>query len=277
MKTLSRATAVGGTAFALLLAAPALAHAEDAKTGLTCEVDANLTGTIAYHETSKLAEFCHGAPGAEIKAVALAHADDGVKARIAEDGLSIAIDVDFMDLGVEYTAEITVTDGTNRATFTWAAVEDMRGTPPIAYKADKDGKATGDLSRNDYREDFEYTVHTGPKHGDLKLNADGTFAYTGDKNFAGDRFYYKVAWKTKHHGTVYEVREATVTASPAPTPSPSKSTAKPSPSKSSAKPAAKKDKLPETGSPAPMLAGTGLGALALGGGAIWLARRRRNS
>ncbi|GLZ80746.1 hypothetical protein Afil01_55530 [Actinorhabdospora filicis] len=267
MKTLLRVAAISGAALTLLLAAPALAQAGDAKSGLTCDVAGAVYGSVVYHGEITLADFCHGADGAQIKAVSINSITTGATAVKTQDLLGITIDVEYMDLGVEYIVEATVTDGTNEAAFVWSSLVSLRGTPDIDFTADKDNKATGDLSRNDYRDDFVYTIDTSTKHGDITVNPDGTFLYQGDKDFGADQFYYKVAWKTKYHGVEYEIRSANLHQAAKPEPSPSKSTTKPA--------AGGKDQLAQTGAPVPLVGLTGAGALALGGGALWLARRRR--
>lgn len=64
-----------------------------------------------------------------------------------------------------------------------------------AYAADEDASASGDVLANDFDVDGDgltASLVSGPSHGTLVLNADGTFTYTPVANFNGsDSFSYR--------------------------------------------------------------------------------------
>ncbi|GLZ80745.1 hypothetical protein Afil01_55520 [Actinorhabdospora filicis] len=275
MKTFTRISAVAGTAFALLLGAPALAQAAEGNTGPTCDVAASKLGGTEFHGSVKIADFCRDAEGDTLKAVSVTAEHGAIKSAVAADGLSVAIDVDHMDLNREYVARITVTDGTDTATLTWATVVDPRGTEPAVIEIPATGTTykgrvggPGD-SLDIHTFSLEKIVHG---KGELKIAADGSLTYTYPDGVPGMEFYYRVTWQSKYNGPVFEVRKATIIADGPTGQHPSK----PATDKGKGENAANgKDKLAQTGSPVPAIAAAGAGALALGGAGLWLTRRRK--
>ena len=102
-------------------------------------------------------------------------------------------------VGGPFTVDVTATDnhgGQSTATFVWV----IENSLPVAV-----GEVThttngvalhATVAGNDVDPDTDgvsYRVETGPSHGALTLNADGTFTYVADSQFSGDdSFVYAV-------------------------------------------------------------------------------------
>lgn len=150
--------------------------------------------------------------------------------------------------------------------FAWAdTVEDD------AYTVVQDGTVTGDVSDNDKAPFDQWSVVTErPKHGWVDMDQNGHFTYQPAPGFTGtDEFTYQGQIQSSV-GQVQAPAKVTITVTEKAAPSSSAPTAKPAADKG-------KDKLADTGSPVPVIAGAGAGALALGGLGLWTARRRRSA
>ena len=75
------------------------------------------------------------------------------------------------------------------------AVNDPPVLPPYTFTTDEDDSCGGVVSGSDPDGDvLIYTVETGPMHGTVILNPDGSFTYTPDENYHGtDEFGYSVS------------------------------------------------------------------------------------
>jgi len=103
----------------------------------------------------------------------------------------------------------------------------VENVPPVAvddsYSVDEDGSlmvSTPGVLGNDTDSDgdaLEAILGTGPAHGTLTLNANGSFTYTPEVNYSGqDNFTYRV-----YDGTDNSILPATVTITVTPAPPPS--------------------------------------------------------
>ncbi|MCF6386576.1 Ig-like domain-containing protein [Mycobacterium sp. MBM] len=95
-----------------------------------------------------------------------------------------------------YTAgDGTATSNTATVTVTVNAVNDAPVAVSNSYTTNEDTQLTGNVLTNDTDVDgntLTATLVTGPSHGTLTLNTDGTFTYTPTANYTGsDVFTYK--------------------------------------------------------------------------------------
>ncbi|GLZ80744.1 hypothetical protein Afil01_55510 [Actinorhabdospora filicis] len=137
---------------------------------------------------------------------------------------------------------------------TAGAAEGICGSAAPVFTADGSGVLKGELGGKAAK-GCEYRVRTGPEgESRLHLGRDGAFVLAYDRGFGRADFVYEVTWaKGREIRTAVVVEEATLTA-----PSTAAGVAPSERDDASLK-----------------LAGlTGASALALGGGAVWLMRRR---
>ncbi|MDO0972857.1 beta strand repeat-containing protein [Mycolicibacterium frederiksbergense] len=114
-----------------------------------------------------------------------------------------------------YTAtDGTATSNTATVTVTVNAVNDAPVAVSNSYTTNEDTQLTGNVLTNDTDADgntLTATLVTGPTHGTLTLNTDGTFTYTPTANYTGsDVFTYKANDGTVNSNTA--VVSITVTA-----------------------------------------------------------------
>ena len=99
-----------------------------------------------------------------------------------------------------YSVTVTATDGDNAAastTFTWTVNNPAPVAGDDAFATNEDVAINDSVAGNDNDLDNDVLTYAvtgvGPEHGDLELNADGTFTFTPDENFFGsDTFTYSV-------------------------------------------------------------------------------------
>ncbi|UXA15896.1 Ig-like domain-containing protein [Mycobacterium sp. SMC-4] len=120
-----------------------------------------------------------------------------------------------------YTAgDGTATSDVATVTITVTAVNDAPVAVDDAFTVDEDTVLVGNVLTNDSDvdgDDLTVTLEVGPEHGNLVLNADGSFTYTPDADFHGsDSFTYTAGDGTASSGvatvtiTVTAVNDAPV-------------------------------------------------------------------
>lgn len=269
-RSVTRVLGVAGAAFALSLAAPALAYAEDPENGApTCE---SMTDTWSGTDRT-WGEFNCADPDQDDVTATKATIKSG-PGTVKVAGGAVTYTGDATGTGPAVVT-VTVTDGHDHlVNLDITVTYDLPAPQPNAVDDEFTVKANevlaGDVSANDSNVgDGVFEVTAPPAHGKVVMQESGTFTYTPDKDFEGtDSFSYKVTV----HGKATENAKVKITVKPkggggGPSTSPSSS---PSTSKTPGKKG-----LAKTGSPLLTVALTGAGVLVAGGVVLFVARRRR--
>lgn len=266
-RSVTRVLGVAGAAFALSLAAPALAAYADGNQAPTCNaMPATWTGAadLTWSDFN-----CTDPDEDDITATAAVLTSGPGTVKIDKGTVTYTGDKTATGPAV---VTVTVNDGHEHPVNVDITVTyDLPVTPPDAVDDEFTVKANEVLSTTVASNDVNvnggvFEATSKPAHGKLDFKADGSFTYTPDKDYEGpDTFSYKVTV----NGKASDTANVKITVKPkgsggGPSTSPSPSTSK-TPGKGLAK----------TGSPLLPVALTGAGVLVAGGVVLFVARRRR--
>ncbi|GLZ81075.1 hypothetical protein Afil01_58820 [Actinorhabdospora filicis] len=268
-RSVTRVLGVAGAAFALSLAAPALAYADEENGAPTCTAMSDRwlgTADLNWSDFD-----CQDPDNDDITATAASIKSGPGTVKIATGTVTYTGDKTGTGPAV---VTVTVSDGhEHTATVDITVTYDLPVEPPVAnddldFTVKANEVLTGNVAANDQNVTgglFEVTVQ--PAHGTVTLDPKtGAFTYTPVKDYEGpDGFTYKVTVGGKASDTaVVKIVVKPKGTGGGPSTSPS-----PSPSKTPGKGLAK------TGSPLLTVALTGAGVLVAGGVVLFVARRRR--
>ena len=107
--------------------------------------------------------------------------------------------IDHLASATVWTVSITATDpsgATTVQTFTWNVVNPAPVAAGESFSGAEDTPISGSVVGNDYDPDGDtvsWALATGPAHGTVVFNSNGTFTYTPNANYNGpDSFTYKI-------------------------------------------------------------------------------------